>query len=359
MTDLDDLEAIRALDSLDVLPVVESFPEQVHEAWAAGGKVGALPQGDGVDSVVILGMGGSAAAGDIAQAIVEPRLPVPFRVIRSFGPLPEWIGRNTLVVGLSYSGNTAETLASFEEAHARGARLVALCSGGLLAKRAVAYGVAHIAVRAGLQPRAALPYLVMPLLRILCRIGLVPDLGDDVDETIEVLSGVRDRCLSKISEDDNPAKALARRITGRVPVIYGGSGVGGAVARRFKCDVNEYGKTPAFFNELPELDHNEIEGWSLGTDPFALVMLFTPSDDELIRTRWALTRRLINASPEVITEIEGEGGPRLAQALSLVLMLQLVAIYVGIARGIDPGPTQVLDRLKAELSANGEEGAQG
>ena len=139
--DLDDLNELARLDSEDVLGAVERFADQCREGWEIGRSASGLPDADGVDSVVVLGMGGSGVSGDVIQSVVEPRLPVPLRVIKSYGPLPEWVGRNTLVFAVSYSGSTEETVAALEEAHERGCRAVAISSGGPLEDMARRYGV--------------------------------------------------------------------------------------------------------------------------------------------------------------------------------------------------------------------------
>jgi glucose/mannose-6-phosphate isomerase len=264
VTDLDDLSAIGELDSLDVLGAVESFPEHCQHAWKLGEGVEDLPDATGIESVAVVGMGGSGSAGDVAQAIVEPRLPVPFRVFKGYGPLPEWIGRNTLVLAISYSGTTEEVLVAVDEAHARGTRTVTISSGGRLAEVAVEYGCAHVAVPTGLpQPRAALAYLAIPALRVLTSMGLVPDLSSDVDEAIEVCGEVIDHCHRKEPlAADNTAKQIAMLVAGKIPIVYGAVGLGATAAYRFKCDLNEYAKQPAFSAVLPEANHNDIVGWN-------------------------------------------------------------------------------------------------
>src|SRR5687767_2926407 len=138
MPDLGEID--HSLDSEDVLGAVERFAEQCREAWEIGRSATDLPDGEGIDSVVVLGMGGSGVSGDVVQAVVEPRLPVPFRTIKSYGPLPEWIGRNTLVFAVSYSGSTEETLAALDAALERGSRIVTVSSGGPLAATAASKG---------------------------------------------------------------------------------------------------------------------------------------------------------------------------------------------------------------------------
>ncbi len=353
-TDLDDLNELARLDSEDVLAAVERFADQCREGWEIGRAASGLPAADGIDSIVVLGMGGSGVSGDVIRSIVEPRLPVPFRVIKSYGPLPEWIGRNTLVFAVSYSGSTEETVAALEEAHSRGSRAVTISSGGPLADMAREYGLAHVRIPAGLQPRASLGYLTLPILAVLVEIGLVPDMQADVDEAIQVLNDLASRCHRKLPTDENPAKQLASRLHGRIPVVYGGSGLGSTAAYRFKCDLNEYGKTPAFWHEIPELDHNEIVGWAqladLTKQNFVLVFLREAGEHERIRLRFEITRSLIEGNVAEVIEVQGEGDGATARLLSLILVTQLAAIYVGFGYEIDPGPVAVIQRLKSELS---------
>ena len=352
--DLDDLNAIAELDGEDVLCAVERFADQCREGWEIGRGTEGLPEVIGVDSIVVLGMGGSGVSGDVAQVVVEPRLPFPFRTIKSYGPLPEWIGRNTIVFAVSYSGNTEETIAALQEVHERGARAVAVSSGGTLADMARDYGLAHVRIPPGLQPRASLGYLTMPLLGALVQIGLVPDLQDDVGEAVEVLRELAESCHRKRPEADNPAKKLARSLIGSVPVVYGGAGIGAVAAYRFKCDLNEYGKTPAFWHELPELDHNEIVGWhklaELTAKNFVVVLLRDELEHERVALRFDITRRLIEGNVKDVIELRSRGQSPLARLLSLILLTQLASIYVGLGYGVDPGPVEVILELKNELA---------
>ena len=351
MPDVDEVDL--ALDSEDVLGAVERFAEQCREAWAIGRSTTDLPDGEGIDSVVVLGMGGSGVSGDVVQAVVEPRLPIPFRTIKSYGPIPEWVGRNTLAFAVSYSGSTEETLAAVEEVLRRGARVVTVSSGGPLAAIAASKGLAHVRIPTGLQPRASLGYLTLPLLAVLSDIGLVPDLQADVDESIKVLSEMAPRCHRDKPRAENAAKDLAARLMNRIPVVYGGHGLGATAAYRFKCDLNEYGKTPAFWNEIPELDHNEIVGWNqladMTSERFVAVLLREPGEHERVKLRFEITRRLIQGGLAEFVEVNAEGESVLARLLSLIFVTQLASIYVGLAYGVDPGPVDVIMKLKAEL----------
>lgn len=354
MIDLDDLSLLEKIDSENVLGAVERFSEQCAAGWDTGRAATNLPDASGVESIVVLGMGGSGVSGDVTQAVVEPRLPVPFRTIKGYGPLPEWIGRNTLVFAVSYSGSTEETVAALREAHDRGARAITISSGGPLLEMAEAFGLAHISIPTGLQPRASLGYLTMPVLAALVEVGLIPNLDDDVDETISVLGEIQARSHRSRTRQENPAKDLASRIHGNVPIIYGGQGLGSVAAYRFKCDLNEYGKTPAFWHELPELDHNEIVGWNrldqLTTSNFLGIMLRDSEEHERVALRFDITRSLIENKLGSIIELHSEGRSPLARVLSLILITQLAAIYVGLAYEVDPGPVEAITKLKDQLA---------
>lgn len=347
-----DSEGIAALDSQDVLGAVEAFHRQCREGWELGLAARGLPDPEGVDAVAVLGMGGSGISGDVVACVVEPRLSLPYRVIKSYGPLPEWIGRNSLVFAVSYSGNTEETLAALEEAHGRGSRIVAISSGGQLAERAAEYGVAHIRIPAGRQPRASLGYLTLPILAALELMGLIPRLEDDMDEAEALLRELGARCDRSVPQERNPAKSLAAQVLGKIPIVYGGQGLGAVVAQRFKCDLNEYGKVPAFWNVFPELNHNEIVGWAdtAGARDRVLVLVRDKDDHPRVSLRVDITRDLIRKSFADVVEIESEGQSALARVLSLVLVTQLASIYVALARQVDPGPVEVIESLKQELA---------
>jgi glucose/mannose-6-phosphate isomerase len=350
---LDDLEAFAELDTLGVLGVVEDLAAQVREGWQLGRTVSELPSGEGIETVLVLGVGGSGVSGDIVRAILEDRLALPVQVLKSYGAVPAWVGRNTLVFAVSYSGGTDETLAALEEVHQRGGRAVAVSSGGRLGEMAAEFGIAHVVVPGGLQPRASLGYLVTPILSVLEEIGLVPPLEDDIRESIAVLEELRARCERSVASTENPAKRLAASIQNRIPVVYGGHGLASVAAYRFKCDINEYAKAPAFWNELPEMNHNEIEGWSglakIAGEPFVAVMLRDAGEDPRVSKRFEVTERMVRGSVAETVEVWSHGDSSLARLFSLVYVTQMAAIYLGLAYGVDPGPVEVLERLKREL----------
>ncbi|MFN2490098.1 MAG: bifunctional phosphoglucose/phosphomannose isomerase [Actinomycetota bacterium] len=355
-SDLDDAAAFADLDSENVLGAVERFAEQCREAWAIGVAATSLPDATDVSSMVVLGMGGSGVSGDVVQSVVEPRLPVPLRTIKGYGPLPEWIGRNTLLFAVSYSGDTEETIAAFTEALDRGARAVAISSGGRLGELAAERGVAHVAIPSGLQPRASLGYLMLPVLAVLEKVELIPPLGEDVDEACAVVQALGRDCGRAVATADNPAKTVAAHLVGRIPFVYGAEGLAATAAYRFKCDLNEYGKVPAGWHRFPELNHNEIVGWdqlSELTQSCVAVMLRDVEEHPRIARRIEITKNLIEPHLAEVVQVRARGRSPLARILSLVFVTQLAAIYVGLANGVDPGPVETIQTLKREL-AEGE-----
>lgn len=353
MIDLDDVEALGRLDSLRILDDVEAFPQQCRDAWRLVGGAKGLPNGAGVDSVLVVGMGGSGISGDVAQAVVEPRFPLPWRVAKGYGPLPDWVGRDTCVFVMSYSGDTEETVAAFGEAVERGARIVVISSGGALEARAREGSAALVGIPGGLQPRAALGYLSLCLLGALSKMELAPELTVDTNETFGVLEEIADRCRRDVPSGANAAKKLAGRLQGKVPVIYGGYGLGAVAAQRFKTDLNEYAKTPAFYNVIPELDHNEIVGWNrlrdLTAKNFVVVLLRDRYEDERIARRFKATVDLLAGNVSDVVEVESQGRSPLARLLSLALVTQLAAVYLGLGYGVDPGPVETIEKLKSAL----------
>ncbi|MBA2274838.1 MAG: bifunctional phosphoglucose/phosphomannose isomerase [Actinobacteria bacterium] len=356
MIDLDDVETMEQLDSLSILDDVEAFPQQCRKAWRIAETAEALPSGAGVDSVLVIGMGGSGISGDLVQAVLEPHFPVPWRVVKAYGPLPDWVGRNTCVFVMSYSGQTEEALAAFEDASERRSRMVIISSGGALASMAGDRGAALVRIPGGLQPRASLGYLCLCLLGTLQRMDLATDMAADVAEAMAVLDGIVAGCGLHIPTVENPAKMLAGRLYGKIPVIYGGYGVGAVAAQRFKTDLNEYGKTPAFYNVLPELNHNEIAGWNrleeLTSANVVVVLLRDPHEDARVALRFPATAKLIAGHVSDVIEVYAQGTSPLARLLSFALITQLAAVYLGFGYGVDPGPVEAIEKLKSELENN-------
>jgi glucose/mannose-6-phosphate isomerase len=347
--DLDDLEAIRSHDPGDMLGTVGALASQCRQGYANGIGAAGMPDLADVRSVVFCGMGGSAVAGDVLRAVFRDRLGVPVEVNRS-AELPEHAGVHTLVVVSSYSGNTSETLTAFREATRRGCRAIAITSGGILVDEAQEHGVPVVAVPDGFQPRAALGWLAFTSIGALEAAGLLPKMAADVDEAAEQVEEQVSWCGPGVRTDQNPAKELALAIGERVPVIWGAEGIGAVAAARWKTQMNENGKVPAWWASMSELDHNEVVGW---TQPYGrthvVIALRHDGEDAETATRFPLSLRIAADAGATTHELRASGRSSLAQLLSLIAIGDHVSAYVAIGRGVDPTPVDVIQRLKAAL----------
>jgi len=282
------------------------------------------------------------------------RLAAPYHVVRGY-ELPAWVSDATLVVAVSYSGNTEETLSCVGRALPRGCRPVCVASGGRLAELARERELPLVEVPAGLQPRASLGYLAAPVAAAVEAAGLAGDFDEQVAEAIEVTRDLATELTPDVHEDANQAKQIARRVFGRLPLIYG-AGVTAPAARRWKGQLNENAKTPAFFNELPELDHNEIAGWETNVAAAAqafLVLLDDPRGDERLRLRMALTGTIVAPRIAGVARVTSRGLLPLARVLSSVSVGDFTSLYLALLYGVDPAPVAAIEGLKARLAAEG------
>jgi glucose/mannose-6-phosphate isomerase len=347
-TDLNDPSAIEAADPSGMLRTILDLARQCREGYEAGRAVRELPDASTVTAIAVCGMGGSGVAGDFLRALYHDRLTVPLEVVK--GPqLPAFCGRETLVLCSSYSGGTAETLGCFEEASERGCRLVSVSSGGELAVRSRDRGVPVVTLPGGAPgPRAALGFLLLGALGALESMGLVPAVADDLEDAAQVLGALADELAPRAP--DNRAKDLAGWIDDRVPVVWGAEGIGAVAAARWKTELNENAKLPAFAGTLPELDHNEVVGWSEGAGKgFVVIALRHEGEHPEVAKRFPVSLEIAEGSGAEVREVAAAGQCALARLLSLAMLGGATSAYLGILRGFDPTPIEAIDRLKSVL----------
>jgi len=352
--DLDDVQAIEALDSMGMFGTTRDLPEQCSRALDTAADV-PLPAGGTFQNIVVTGLGGSAIGGDLLRVYAFTCLDIPVTVNRGY-TLPRFAGPRTLVLAVSFSGNTEETLGAYNEARRRGAAIVAVTSGGQLAAQARRDGVPLITVPGGIAPRSAIGYLFLPLLMLLDRLGLVNGIEAEAAEAVRILRELRIRYDLEAPLTENPAKQMAMNLQGRIPVIWGASTTTEAVAQRWKGQINENAKAPAYWNVLPELNHNEIVGFQAPTDNLHriwLVFLRDPDDHPQVQKRFAVTREIVGKVVAGVSEVEASGKGLLARMFSLIYLGDYVSLYLACRYGINPGPVEVIDRLKSTL-AKGE-----
>jgi glucose/mannose-6-phosphate isomerase len=347
---LDDSSAIAAADPSDMLSLAASAGRQLRDGYQAGASASGLPSAEGVRSVVVCGMGGSGVAGDIIRALYGSRLAVPITVCKGY-LVPESCGRDTVVLAVSFSGDTEETLAAYADAVGRGARVVTIGGGGELAALAEADGVARVATPSDIPvPRAALGFLSGAGIGVLDALGLVPPAAGSVGEAAGHLDLMAEGLGPERPVEENEAKRLATWMVDRTPVIWGTEGLAEAAAFRWKTQCNENAKTPAFWGVIPEIDHNEVEGWAAGTgEPFTAVVLRHRGEHPRIAARVAATIEAVAASGLAVREVQASHTSPMAALFSLIIVGDFTSTYLGILRGVDPTPVPVLSDLKERL----------
>ncbi len=342
-----DPAGLTSADPAGMLQLISRFPRMCAEAWAlaAGVPPPVRPQ-----VVVAAGMGGSGIGGDLLRAVLYDEPAPPVVVVKDYR-VPGWVGPQTLLFACSYSGETEETLAAYQQAAERGARCVAITSGGTLLRRARERGDPAVVVPAGLPPRAALPYLFLPMLAVLAAAGAVRSFDDDVAEATDAAAAVAEEMAP--GRPDNPARALAAGLVGRLPLIYSATPLLEPAAQRWKDQINENAKTLAGWNTFPELNHNETVGWGMDPDLARrchVVILRDPREPPRLARRVAITRDLAFARAAGVDEVWARGRGLLARLCSIILIGDFVSWYLALLRGVDPTPVPVIDALKRRLA---------
>ena len=302
-------------------------------------------------NVMVSGLGGSAIGGDILRTYAFQQAAIPVFVNRGYD-LPRFVNQNTLFVAVSYSGNTEETLAAYEEAKNCGAQILAITSGGKLAQNARDDGNTVVAIPGGLSPRAATGYLLAPLLLSLQSAGILKNVEADIKETAAVLHSLRD-LLQPASRERNIAQSIAGLIKDAVPVVWGSANCTEPAALRWKAQINENAKCPAYYNVFPELNHNEIVGFEAPSEllaKIAVIILRDSRDHRRVQQRMDITRNLIEGKVKKVIEVESAGESLLARIYSLIYIGDYVSYYLALEYGIDPTPVKVIDYLKQELA---------
>ena len=348
-------DEIARVDTSNQLGDVLSLPSQLEDAlWRV--ETAALDRHEelgraGEAPLLVCGMGGSAVGGDLAAASLANRLTRPLVTVRGY-ELPPWASPESVVLCASYSGGTEETLACYEAAGALGATRVAVTTGGELARQARTDGVSVIGIPSGLQPRASVAYMLVSVLEVAAFAGVAPRVRTEIDASSAALRQLADEWWPEAGEG-NLAKEIAGGARDSCVCVYG-AGPTAAVAYRWKTQLNENAKLPAFAGELPEADHNEIVGWEGAGVAGRFVAIFLEDTDQHPRTRRRieLTSRLIEPHAAATVFVESRGQGPLERMLSLVLLGDLVSLYVAVLRGVDPGPVAVIDRLKQELTGS-------
>ncbi len=350
MIDLDNWALFHEIDPDDMLGRIAELPQQCRHAWANVQSLELPPEYRQVNNIVVLGMGGSAIGGDLLRALAEPECAVPIVTNRDY-TVPAFVNAETLVIASSYSGNTEETLSAFAQACERGAKLLAITTDGKLAQQAREMGVPLLTFCYQSQPRAALGYSLVSLIGVVQKLGLISNKTADLEEAIEVMEALQAEIRETVPVTDNPAKQLAKRLYGHLPVIYG-AGYLAEVAHRWKTQLNENAKAWSFFEPLPELNHNAVVGYQFPeelAERILVVMLASSLDHPRHKTRFQVTQEILTQRGIAYETVEAHGESPLAQMLSAIHFGDYVSYYLALLYEVDPTPVKVIDYLKKRL----------
>jgi glucose/mannose-6-phosphate isomerase len=343
-----DRSTIQAVDTMDMWGMVCSFPEQWQHALDLSAEMEFTYDRRRIRNICIMGMGGSAIAGDLIRGYAAPVSPIPVMVNRQY-KLPAWVGENTLFIASSYSGSTEETLDAFDIAKESGAQIVCMTSGGRLLEKAIECDCDYIHIPTGLSPRAALAYFFVPLYKMFTGLELIKD---DPSVCTSMPDFLREQVESFSDTDENEPLYLAETILDTLPVIYSNSGYLEAVNVRWRSQFAENAKILSYGNVLPEMNHSEIVGWEQMahlTGRLSVFMLYDADDHEGIQSRMQVTRSLIQDHVVALNTIAARGPDRLSKMFYLVQFGDFLSLYYAYLNGTDPTPVTKIEMLKSRL----------
>src|SRR3989338_8230811 len=305
------------------------------------------------ENVTISGMGGSALPANLLRTYCNSLFKThpnykPFEIYinRYYSLPPESHGSTTLNFIASYSGNTEETISSLEEAQSAGFKFVGFSSGGRVEELCKQYGVPHIKLpmpNPNFQPRMGTGYFFASMFQLLINQGLIPD-------TTSELLALAGKLNEHMEHHENQGKELASKIRGKTPVIYA-SPKYKSVAMIWKIKINENSKTPAFWNFFPELNHNEMVGFTNPQGKFFIVMLKDPLDTIRNRKRYEATASLLSIKGTESEILNMQGNSVFEKIFSSIALADWTSYYLALAYGQDPTPVDMVENFKKIISS--------
>jgi len=351
MVNLDSLVVHRRYDPSEMFRHLKNFPEQCHSAWDKVMNYRLPSDYDQINKVVVMGMGGSAIGGEVVSNLLMAESSVPVWVARDFD-LPHFVDDRTLVIAISYSGNTEETLNAFQQLIKTPAKKLVLTAGGQLAELAKKENVFFSIIDYPAPPRATFPYMFASLVGIFNKLGLLPEKSSDMMQAISSLNQMVDEMDITVPRTSNRAKMLAEKLHDNVIVTYG-AGVLTGVARRWKTQFNENSKNWAFFEVFPELIHNAIVGYSFPSQAkkkLFTVLLRVPSLHPRIKVQYDAVIKILEENEVSYEVIDGVGENTLAQVLGLILLGDFTSYYLAILNRVDPTPVSFVNFIKQYMA---------
>ncbi len=354
MADLDSPASYRLLDPSHMEQRLSSLHQQCRQGWERGKDTQLPPSYRDIDEVVVLGMGGSAIAGDYLADLASLEKSPPIVVQREYNP-PSFTDSRTLVIASSYSGTTEETLSAFQQALERGAKVLSITAGGELACLSQENRIPLLTIDYKGEPRIAVGFVFFALLGVFQGVGIISPKETEVEKAIASLEHQVSLLKVAIPSASNEAKRLALFLHNKIPVVYGAEILAG-VARAWKTGLNENSKVWAFSERLPELNHNAVVGYSLPKQArkgLALIFLRSSLLHARTQLRYRITQDLLSQEGIPWRDVAPLGEGALIHMMSLHLLGLYVNYYLAILNGVDPSPVKVIDTLKSRL-ASGE-----
>ena len=283
--------------------------------------------------IIISGMGGSGIGGQILSSIADLEGFAKISYWNNYN-LPKWADENCSVICVSYSGNTAETLSAAKDSLKLGCNLEVITTGGKLKDLAEQNNLHITEIEKSHQPRAALPLLLKALI---CRIGL-PNLEEQINE------------VGRLSLPVDKAKDIASQLKGTIPCIYS-SDLMNPVAYRWRCQIEENAKQLAFNHQIPEMNHNEIVGWTLPNNQMSVILIRDNNENAQIKNRFEATKNVAWDNVKIV-ECTAKGKTPLARIISMIILGDLVSLELAKLNNVDPTPVEVIENLKKKLGGN-------
>lgn len=322
--------------------LVSEFPNQLREALIIGQSYKFKTAKTSFSNVVLTGLGGSGIGGSIIQNYVSDKLNIPFVVNKDYH-LPAFVGKDSLVLVSSYSGNTEETLMAMQQAIKAKATIVCVTSGGKVAEIAEKKGFDCILLPAGMPPRSCLGYSLVQGLFVLGHLGLLKtDFKKEINAAIKLIE-------TESKDIKKQAKALSKKLLGKTPIIYAAPDFEG-VAVRFRQQINENSKMLCWHHVVPEMNHNELVGWRDKDATRAVVFLRNKEDFERTQLRMEINKSVIKKYTSNITELWSKGKSYFERVFYIVHLTDWVSVDLAAAREIDDTEVKVIDFLKGELA---------
>ena len=321
--------------------LVEGFTKQLQEALDIA-NAALLTKKTNVQNIVVTGLGGSGIGGSILSELVQTECPIPIIVNKDYF-LPEFVNANSLVIISSYSGNTEETLSAMQQAISKHAQIICVTSGGKVHELAQHHQFDTIIIPGGHPPRSCIGYSLIQLLKIVQFNGFVQtDLLQQVKDSIILLDAEKNAITSE-------ATIIANTLLHKIPVIYSLGSCEG-VAVRFRQQINENSKMLCWHHTFPEMNHNELVGWTEKNDSLAVVTFRTTFDYERTVKRYELCKPLFSKYSNSVTDITAKGNSKVEQFLYLIHMGDWISCYIADLKNIDAVEVDVITNLKNQLA---------